>query len=78
MKYEILEKIPSAEEYNQLRKSVGWGIYKPQVIDKALPNSLYSVCVFVNSEIIGMVRIIGDDGLVYYIQDMIIKLNYQR
>jgi len=78
MEYEILEKIPSAEEYNQLRKSVGWGIYESDVIDKALPNSLFSVCAFVNDEIVGMARIIGDGGLVYYIQDLIIKPKYQR
>lgn len=78
MKYEILEKIPSAEEYNQLRQSVGWGTYESHVIDKALPNSLYSICAFVNDEIVGMARIIGDGGLVYYVQDMIIKPKYQR
>lgn len=78
MEYEILEKIPNAEEYNQLRKSVGWGTYEFNVIDKALPNSLYSICAFVNDEIVGMARIIGDGGLVYYLQDMMIKPEYQR
>lgn len=78
MKYEILEKIPSTEEYNQLRKSVGWGTYECCVIDRALRNSLNILCVFVDGEIAGMVRIIGDDGLVFYIQDLIIKPVYQR
>ncbi|MFC1958345.1 GNAT family N-acetyltransferase [Chloroflexota bacterium] len=78
MEYEIVEKLPSVEEYNQLRQSVGWGIYEDDVIDKALPNSLYCVCAFVNAEIVGMARLIGDGGLVYYIQDTIIKPDYQR
>ena len=78
MEYEIVEKLPSTEEYNQLRQSVGWEIYEHDVIEKALPNSLYCVCAFVNAEIVGMARLIGDGGLVYYIQDMIIKPDYQR
>lgn len=78
IEYEIVEKLPSAEEYNRLRQSVGWGIFEYSVIEKALPNSLYCLCAFVNSEIVGMVRLIGDAGINFYIQDMIIKPDYQR
>jgi ribosomal protein S18 acetylase RimI-like enzyme len=78
MNYKIVEKLPSAEEYNQLRQSVGWRIYQQDIIHKALPNSLYFVCAFVNTEIVGMARIIGDGGLAYYIQDVIVKPEYQR
>ena len=31
-----------------------------------------------NTEIVGMARVVGDGGLVYYIQDMIVKPEYQR
>jgi hypothetical protein len=36
MEIEIIEKRPSSEEYNQLRRAVGWGGYEPEVIDKSL------------------------------------------
>jgi GNAT superfamily N-acetyltransferase len=78
MEYEIVEKPPSPEEYIQLRQLVGWGIHKRETIINALPNSLYCVCAYLNAEIIGMARIIGDGGLAYYIQDVIIKPDYQR
>jgi ribosomal protein S18 acetylase RimI-like enzyme len=78
MNYQIIEKLPTPEEYNQLRQLVGWGIYERAVIEQALPNSLYCVCAVFNGEIIGMARIIGDGGLAYYIQDVIIKPEYQR
>jgi len=45
------------------------------VIEKALPNSLYFVCAVSDGEIIGMARIIGDGGIAYYIQDVIINRN---
>ena len=78
LNYQIIEKLPTPEEYNQLRQSVGWGIYERAVIEKALPNSLYCVCAVKDGEIIGMARIIGDGGIAYYIQDVIIKPEYQR
>jgi GNAT superfamily N-acetyltransferase len=78
MKVEILEKIPSAEEYNEVRESVGWGIYELNVNRNALPKSLYSICAYSTSKLIGMARIIGDDGLVFYIQDLIVIPEYQK
>ncbi len=69
MECEIFEKLPSAEEYNRLRQLVGWDIYEPEVIVRALPQTLYCVCTLMNETIIGMARIIGDGGLVYYIQE---------
>jgi ribosomal protein S18 acetylase RimI-like enzyme len=78
MNYQIIEKLPSPEEYIQLRQLVGWGIHERNVIVKALPNSLYCVCACSKTEIIGMARIIGDGGIAYYIQDVIVKPQYQR
>ena len=78
MNYQIIEKLPSPEEFIQLRQLVRWGIPERDVIVKALPNSLYCIGAVADAEIIGMARIIGDGGLAYYIQDVIIKPEYQR
>ena len=78
MPYEIIEKLPSPEEYNRLRELVGWGVYNQEVVARALPCSLYCVCAYQESTIIGMARIIGDGGLVYYIQDVIVHPAHQR
>ncbi|MBN1877535.1 MAG: GNAT family N-acetyltransferase [Anaerolineae bacterium] len=78
MHYTITEQLPTPAQYNALRQAVGWGIYDEAVIENALPNTLYCVCTFVNDEIVGMARIIGDGGLVYYIQDVIVLPTYQR
>ena len=78
MNCQIVEKLPTPEEYNQLRQSVGWGIYERDVILQALPSSLYCVCIVKDGEIIGMARIIGDGGIAFYIQDVIVKPDYQR
>ncbi len=73
----IVEQLPSAAQYNQLRQAVGWGVYEEDVIERSLPNTLYSLCAFVDGQLVGMARIIGDGGMVYYIQDVIVLPTYQ-
>jgi ribosomal protein S18 acetylase RimI-like enzyme len=78
MNVNIIERLPSSEEYNKLRGMVGWGIYQNRVIEKSLPNTLYCVCALSDKDTVGMARIIGDAGLVYYIHDVIVIPEYQR
>ena len=77
MSCQVVERLPSPDEYNQLRASVGWGVYDRGVADTALPRSLYCVCALVEGSVVGMARVIGDGGLVYYIQDVIVRPEYQ-
>lgn len=73
----ITEQLPSAVQYNRLRAAVGWGVYDEAVIERALPNTLYCLCAFVDGELVGMARVIGDGAMVYYIQDVIVLPAYQ-
>ena len=74
----LVEQLPSPADYNRLRQAVGWGVYQEAVIEQALPNTLYCVCALNDGQVIGMARIIGDGGMVYYIQDVIVLPAYQR
>lgn len=74
----IVEMLPDAETYNRLRQEVGWGTYTLDVIDRFLPNTLFCVCACLDGRVIGMARVIGDGGLVHYIQDVIVEPPYQR
>ena len=76
--YTLVEQLPSAAEYNRLRTLVGWGPYQENVIEKSLPHSLYCLCALQGKEMVGMARVIGDAGLVYYIQDLIVAPDHQR
>jgi ribosomal protein S18 acetylase RimI-like enzyme len=78
MTCELIETIPSPQVYNQLRQAVGWRPYTLEVIEAALPNSLFCLCARQDGQIVGMARILGDSGLVYYIQDVIVLPAYQR
>ena len=73
----LIEKTPSPEEYNRLRTAVGWGAYDAGVIESFLPNSFYCVCAYSGEKMVGMARVIGDGGLVFYIQDVIVLPEFQ-
>ena len=73
-----IKRLPTVKEFIILRKYVGWGNISESSTEKTLKNSLFSVCVEDNNEIIGMGRVIGDDYLYFYIQDIIVHENYRR
>jgi GNAT superfamily N-acetyltransferase len=76
--WSIVEQLPSAADYNRLRSHVGWSTYGEDVIAESLPHSLYCVCAVVDGQVVGMARVIGDGGMVYYVQDVIVMPPYQR
>lgn len=69
---------PSAEEFNYLTDSVGWGIRENSVVEIALKNTLYSLCVYDDNKLIGYGRIIGDKTIFLYIQDIMVIPEYQN
>jgi ribosomal protein S18 acetylase RimI-like enzyme len=75
---DIIERLPTPGEYNGLRSQVGWSVYAEDVIAKALPNTLYCICALCDGKLAGMARVIGDGGMVYYIQDVIVVPECQR
>lgn len=73
-----LERTPSAEEFNYLTNSVGWGIRENLIVEEALKNTLYSICVYDDNKLIGYGRIIGDKTIFLYIQDVMVIPEYQN
>ena len=73
-----LERTPSAEEFNYLTNSVGWGIRNNSIVEKALKNTLYFLCVYDDDKLIGYGRIIGDKTIFLYIQDIMVFPKYQN
>ena len=79
MAVRIEESTISPNIFNYLRKEVGWEKHEVKDIELALKNSLYIVIAKnENDETIGMARVIGDEGMYYYIQDVIVIPKYQK
>jgi GNAT superfamily N-acetyltransferase len=75
MRYE--EQVPTSEEYNRLRRDAGWPEMDPAVTAVALTHSCYAVCAYDGSVLVGMGRVVGDLGLCFYIQDVIVLQTHQ-
>lgn len=73
----IVERVPSLEEYKALRQAVGWGNLDSEATAAGLESSLFAVCVFAGDKVVGCGRVVGDGGLYYYLQDIIVLPHFQ-
>ena len=67
----------SVENYNHLRESVDFIQITPRRAECALANSLYKIVAVDKGQPVGMARIVGDGGYVYFICDVIVHPKYQ-
>ena len=77
MKIRYIEKIPTATDFNMLTELVDWGRRDNNIVEEALSNTLYSLCVYDGDKLIGYGRIIGDKTIFLYIQDIMVIPEYQ-
>ena len=75
--YQIVERTPTIEEYFALRKGVDWMLFDEEMTARGLANALFSVCVLHQGKVIGCGRVVGDGGLYFYVQDIIILPAFQ-
>lgn len=73
-----IERTPTAKEFNYLTQSVDWGTRKESIVEEALRNTLYSLCVYDNDILINYARLIGDKTIFIYIQDLMVIPEYQN
>lgn len=73
-----LENIKNAKEFNKLSDLVGWGKRKEESIKLALDKTIYSISAYDYGEIVGYGRIVGDETMFLYIQDIMVSPEYQN
>ncbi|MDK1286293.1 GNAT family N-acetyltransferase [Pseudoalteromonas umbrosa] len=78
MKLKINTIGPSAKEFVQLRADVGWGDTDLSMATMSLEQSLFHVTARMDSQLVGMGRVIGDCALFFYIQELAVHPNYQQ
>lgn len=67
----------SVEEYNLLRRCVGWILVKESRAQRALENSFYKKIAWKDGKPVGMARIVSDGGYTYFITDVIVRPEFQ-
>lgn len=74
---ELVEREATAEEYEALRGAVGWNEIGVDGLRTGLANSLYSVVLERDGVAIGCGRVVGDGGIYFYLQDVIVLPEFQ-
>lgn len=72
-----VETTPTADEFNTLTDSVGWGRADKIIVEKALKNTIYSICVYNDNSLVGFGRLIGDMTMFLYVQDVMVSPEHQ-
>ena len=67
----------TAELFLELYTSVGWEPPCVEQIEKALENTVATFTAYDNNQAVGMVRLIGDMGMSFYIKDFAVIPSYQ-
>ena len=67
-------------EVLSLYRSVGWTVYadNPAMVKAAFAGSLLVLGAFVQDELIGLIRSVGDGVSILYIQDILVAPEHQR
>ena len=74
--YEITTGI-TPEEYMEMRKVVGWGLFPLEQAEQGLKNTFILICLRNDGKPIGVGRAVSDHGYVVYIADVIVHPEYQ-
>ena len=66
----------NVDEYNNLKKSVGWDAKDIDLVERAIKNSAIIKKAIFDNQTVGMGRVIGD-GMYYFIVDVVVDPKYQ-
>jgi GNAT superfamily N-acetyltransferase len=74
--FELVERAPTVEEYRGLRHTAGWGEMTEEGLATGLASSLYSCVVVHDGMVVACGRVVGDGGMYFYVQDVIVLPEY--
>ena len=69
---ELIERFPGVEDYRRLRVEAGLSAKTAEAATRGLANTLYGVSLVRDGAVVGMGRIIGDNGTVFTVVDIAI------
>lgn len=78
-KVNIVRRIPTLQEFKDLRNDAGWKMPPDSAIQQGLNNTVCGVCAdSPDKRTIGMGRIVGDGGIQLFITDIIVHKEWQN
>ena len=74
--YEITRSV-TAEEYMDLRRSVGWRPFALEQAAASMAGSAFICCIRDEGRPVGFGRLVWDTGYIVYVSDIIVRPEYQ-
>jgi ribosomal protein S18 acetylase RimI-like enzyme len=74
---ELIERLPTAQEYIELLRSVGWASPSAEECHQALEGSVAAVCAIDGGVVVGMGRLIGDGAVYCFAVDVVVDPRHQ-
>ncbi len=75
--FTLIRRLPTTEELKRLREAAGWHNVDDEGIQLSLDKTLFAVVVEHKGEVVGLGRVIGDGGMYFYIQDVMVTPELQ-
>lgn len=66
----LVERAPGIDDYRRLRTATGLSPKSEDASRRGLANTSYGVSLLRRDEVVGMGRIVGDDGCFYFVVDI--------
>lgn len=66
----LVERFPGVEDYRRMRIATGLSDKSVEAATRGLANTTYGVSLLRKNVVVGMGRIIGDDGCFYFVVDI--------
>lgn len=66
----------NVEDYQKIRKEVGWNELNAKQVERALSNSMFNISIFENNICVGIGRIVGDNSLKGMLTDIMVLPSY--
>ncbi len=72
------EHPPTPEQFVKLRIECGWGEISLATARKSLEGGVIDLTCYDGDYLVGMGRVVGDGALYFYLQDIIVRQDYQN
>jgi GNAT superfamily N-acetyltransferase len=69
----LVERFPAADDYRRLRLATGLSAKSAEAAQRGLAHTIYGVSLMQGEAVVGMGRIVGDDGCFYFVVDIAVE-----
>jgi GNAT superfamily N-acetyltransferase len=73
----LAEELPSVAEYRELRSRTGWGDIDESIARQSIDAACYTVTLRRQGKLIGLVRVMGDGALYFFLADLIVDSSFR-